>query len=403
MDAPTTATLLKTWEPTTTPSALFYDADAAFGDAGLWVAEYQEPIGLGSDWQENEEQGMGDVSASACPKQSVSPDDPVSNATAGEELVDPIAGSATGTADRRARRSNETATRSLSESLWAPLSVDSDHCDTGSQQCGLAALYEFGTTSLPVGNQNGVIRPSLVVFIGEGVRGLAVFEEIGRTYMALERCSFRPGYVCRAEFHLLDEVSGYGSPPLYSLDPGLPPNADSEFDDGEVFGDVGTATMNSYKVEDRETNSDGSVCRKKKKRKKRKKGDKSKKKVKGNKKKRAAKKTVKTSAKGTAADVVNPTDLGVSTTMRSAFRIPAGSTGLAMASVSGTRGFLWLCSSAAEPLIHQVQRAGHAIDDSVHFMPVPVVDAQPLTAQENILFVTIGMLWLLHSRLEWMH
>ena len=398
------------WETTVTPSGLHYefryDGDSG-GDgetpndvgvqAGLWVVEYQEPLGLGSTGEANARQDMATAEASACPVQEVTKDTPPSSSAASDDLRTPataLNGQAS-SVDPNAKRTQESPSRPASTSLWARLDVDPDHCDTNANMCGLAVKYRV-QNSKPV----SPLVVTQAVFVGEGVRGISIARQVGRRYMAVERCSFRPGYVCRIEFHRLDNLVEVGSPPLLSLDPGLLPDKelsqDANFDPG-AFGESEDVDFDGPKDEDEETRNAGTRCKKKKKRSKRK--NSSTKKASSSKKKGSSKKkTVKISGKGTSGDVVNPTDLGRTTTMTSAFRIPAGTIGLDVAVVEGTTGFLFLCASAAEPIVREVELAGHAVDDSFHFMPTPVMDAVPLTADQNIMFFVLSKLHLLATR-----
>ena len=408
---PGTAIMAEEWETTVTPSGLHYefeyDEDSADDEeepsdgwvrVGLWVVEYQEPLGLGSTGEANARQDMATAEASACPVQEVTEDTPSSSSEADDDLGTPVSavnGGATST-DPNAKRTQESPSRPASTSLWARLDVDPDHCDTNANMCGLAVMYRV-QSSKPV----SPLVVAQAVFVGEGVRGISIAHQIGRRYMAVERCSFRPGYVCRVEFHRLDDLVKTGDPALYSLDPGLLPDKelsqDADFDPG-AFGESEDVDFDGPKDEDEETRNAGTRCKKKKKRSTRKKS--STKKASSSKKKKGSskKKTVKISGKGTSGDVVNPTDLGRTTTMTSAFRIPAGTIGLDVAVVEGTTGFLFLCASAAEPIVREVELAGHAVDDSFHFMPVPVMDALPLTADQNIMFFVLSKLRLHAAR-----
>ena len=382
------------------PSALFYDRDGRdFDDlesdittGGLWVAEYHEPLSLGADGIQSEGQDIGDGTAKACSTQETTkPEDaPPSTAEDIDRLSSPQPGLYANYSNQKPRRSNKPALAPPSTRLWDKTWVDRLHCDQLTEQCGMAAMYPMSNSP----NLPEELEVDRILFIGEGVRGIAVFTQIGRRYMAVERCSNRPGYVCRVEFHRVDDLEVDDTIPLYMLDPGAPPSIHQEFvDTFDYMGDIGQYEFANAEDEDGETNNPATRCNKKRKSQKSKKSSQdTKKKDKKSKKKGGSKdkkKTVKISGKGTSGDVVNPDDLGQTTTMSSAFRIPAGSCSLDIDN-NGGQGLLFMSNSAAKPFARKMQLAGHALDDSVHFMTMPSVAAEPLTADQNILFVVIS-------------
>ena len=393
---PLAVTMHRSYQVEVKPAGLWYGVDRSYDS--LWIVEYAEPVRLDQDGSASEVQGEHEYgSGPALDKSHV-------GRKGKKKGPKPKKRSTTKQPRTKKPSSHHTRQRVSKVSPMkeddllpvVPLEVSSFHCHSDAQQCGWAVrqdldpndgLPDAATASDTLDGSN-VLVPDKSFFVGEGVRGFALAEQLARRYAIIERCSFVSGYNCRVEFHRYDDLTVKGggiavvrAAHLYwenvLLDPGLPP------DETRVVSGGGTTKNKKTKSTDTKTSDKkarSGDSRKKRKRLKKGKGSKKK----GTKSSVAKKKK----GKGKKPDTsVKEQNMGESATMTSAIRLPTGATGMAYR-VTTTENFLMFSfSSAAQPNFNHVLINGQDVEDSVHLMWLPGMATIPPDVQQNIIYV----------------
>ena len=378
------------------PAGLSFVVDGSYDS--LYIVEYAEPVLLDQDGRVSDQNQRSDFGTSpATDKSDVGRKGkrkgkrkPPKSKTTKEAKTKPAQ-------NQQSRQRVSTLSFNKEDDLLpvVPLGVHSLHCNVQYQQCGWAirqdldpndGLPDAATSNVNMDGRSPLV-PDLAFFVGEGVRGFSLADQLGRKYAIVERCSFAAGYSCRLEFHRYDDLqistggvevifAGHLHFKVYLLDPGIPPDQTTVASGGD--GKNKATKRESAKAEDKKARA----------------GDKRKKRASQPKGKGRRSKATKGSVaskkkkNGKKPDTsVEQRNLGESSTAASIIRLPTGASGMAYRT-SNTENFLmFLFTSAAEPNINHVFITGGDVEDSVHLMWLPGLASLPPSVMENMLYV----------------
>lgn len=158
------------------PSALQCNYDSN----QLWVTEYAEPIALNVDGRASQQQGpvkFGSGYGPAVSRGNVRHGRGRPGTTRQPPTRQPAV------QPRRRRQTPLEVDIADGTSPIAALKVSGGHCSGSAQQCGWAVAYSLH-------GDGSVGGPAKIVFVGEGVTGFALINQLGREYAAVQRCRY---------------------------------------------------------------------------------------------------------------------------------------------------------------------------------------------------------------------
>ena len=371
------------------PSALHFDNGVVSPSPSLWVVEFAEPVALERDGRASSQQGpakFGSGVGPATTRGSVKRRGGRNKRSKPRTVRLPPTQKPVNQ-KRRRRQTAESVDKPSFLSPVAALTVDSAHASGRYQQAGWAVRHVLTTEGDLVGavSSGAKVTPQQALFVGEGVRGFGLVRQLGTAYAAVQRCSYRSGYVCRVEFHSLAAATSVGSVvvggtrvPYSELDPGVPPDA------RDAAGGSGSADAVPPDTSSDPTQQDRNTRRL---------GDRRRQRPKRTRSKRRRTRTTRREAKqkrqsGGVSSTPEASYLGDrGATIASMIRLPSGATGFSYASAGVDASMMFLFSSASEPYLEHVLASGHDQEDSVHNMLVPALATVPPKVTQNMLFV----------------
>ena len=367
------------------PSGLHYDGHVEL-QPSLWVVEYTEPVALDPSGKASAQQGPAKFGSGNGPAQSKKKVGRTRRRTKrkGRTTKQPSTRRPSGQSRRR-RQTNKVPDKPGNLSPIALLKVDASHCSAEAQQCGWAVRHILQSNGRPSGADGSTLTPNEVMFVGEGVRGFAIGEQLGRKYAFIERCSYKSAFPCRIEFHRWDNVKpqnknvGGSVVPYRALDPGLPPDDTSKTDGKGDSAAPKTDKTKDPKQQDKAARKRGDARKKRPKRKRSRK--------RRGRKNRGSKARGK---KGKKKPSTGPKERNLGEggpTLASSFRLPSGATGLAYRFTSSENYIMFLFSSGAQPYLQHIFATGHDQEDSVHQMWLPGLATVPPSVRQNQIYL----------------
>jgi hypothetical protein len=253
------------------------------------------------------------------------------------------------------------------------------------------------------GGEYQALTPSGIMFIGEGVKGFALFMQVGRKYVALNKCSYAPSYSCGIEFHRIDNLKDLGLEDhretdgkrilVQELDFGVAqpdasktgscpkPPCSGSTDADRSGGPSGSPDHDARKTSAQKDDQYAKKGDRRQSRPKRTTAKGATKKAGPGKKVGGGGKKSMPSSPSSRADV----DKGL--TLSTKIRVPYGAEAISYTFTANTNHFMFVFSSASQFNLDVMLKGGKDMEDSIHYMTTPAVANVPPNAWLNNLYV----------------